>query len=54
MKSVTKKIKRKSKESAQEAMQKHIDTMKAKGWSVDTEFDGNAGCTYECITWFYK
>ena len=54
MKSAVKKIVRASKKSAEKAMANHIDKMKKKGWEVDQEFAGDCGCSYECITWFYK
>jgi hypothetical protein len=54
MKYAKKAIKRATKESAHKAMQAHIDSMKAKGWSVHAEFQGDAGCKFEFITEFYK
>lgn len=54
MKSASKKIVRASKESAENAMAKHIDKMKVKGWEVDKEFGDDCGCRYECVTWFFK
>ena len=54
MKSVTKKIKRASYESAAVAMVKHQEVMALKGWKIHREFGGNAGCKYELITEFVK
>lgn len=49
MKTVTKTILRATKESAQKAAQAHVEKMEEKGWSLDMEFGGNAGCKYEVI-----
>lgn len=54
MRSATKKIKRATEESASRAMMAHIELMKSKGWKIDKQFGGDAGCMYECVTWFYK
>lgn len=54
MKSATKKIKRASYESAAAAMAKHQEVMKLKGWQINKEFGGDAGCKYQFITVFVK
>lgn len=54
MKSATKRIRRSTYESAAAAMAKHQEIMKLKGWNINKEFAGNAGCKYEFITVFAK
>ena len=54
MKSVTKRIKRATQDSAAAAMVKHQEFMKMKGWAVTKEFGGNKGIRYEYITEFTK
>lgn len=47
-------IKRATKHSAYNAMQKHINIMQSKGWKVDNQFAGDAGLQFEYITYFYR
>lgn len=54
MKEVKKRIKRKTRESAFAAMQKHIEKMKSKGWIEGASFAGDAFLDYEYITYFFK
>jgi hypothetical protein len=51
---VKKSIKRRSKISAQRAMLVHIKKMKARGWKVGQEYEGESFLSYECITYFYR
>jgi hypothetical protein len=47
-------IKRSTKESARRAMTAHIAKMKSKGWTLDNEFEGDAGAMWECVAYFSK
>ena len=48
----TKTIKRTTQLAARSAMAAHVVKMKAKGWQVDQEFEGDAGLLFECVTSF--
>lgn len=54
MRTAKKSIKRATKEAAFKAMEKHSQNMAAKGWKVDSEFGGDRGFKYECVTYFSK
>ncbi len=55
MREVRKAIKKVSKESAEKAMERHVEKMARKGWRLRYEqFGGNAGPMYEVISYFVK
>ena len=54
MKEARKSIKRTTKSAARTAMAAHAKMMKAKGWVVSQEFEGDVGVKFGCITYFTK
>lgn len=47
-------FRRASPEAARRAMAAHAEQMVDKGWTVEQEFEGDAGVMYECITYFHR
>lgn len=54
MKDTKKSFLRATKESAQKAVEKHIEKMEKKGWQVGTMFGGESGIKYRMSVEFYK
>ena len=54
MQTTRKTIKRRTRDAAQRAMQRHIDKMKARGWIEGDTFAGDAFLDYQMTIYFYK